>query len=224
MRPLSLSVKGEKSENNEDALLIMANKGLFVVADGVGGGPSGDFASRTLVDAIYRMAAGNGPLNAEMLQHAIQSANKLVFDAAQDPNLNGMASTVACALVNGDELLTMHVGDSRVYVLNENTLTQLTQDHTKSVKKSDDTIKNVVTNAVGLRSEVRIEVQEHRFVPGDELILVTDGITDVISDQLMFEILTQTEKGVVDRLSQLMVASEEMGGRDDKTIIFCLNR
>lgn len=221
MRPLSLSRKGEKSDKNEDALLIMADKGLFVIADGVGGGPSGDFASRTLVEAVYQVCIGVKKVSPKLLQGAIQAANKTVFDAAQEPKLNGMATTVACALIENDSLITMHVGDSRVYRLTDTAMQQLTRDHTKQVQKADNSVKYVVTNALGIRSDVKIEVREHPFAATDGLVLVTDGVTDVVSDELLYEILNQSDKGAVDKLNQLMVACNKLGGRDDKTIVFC---
>ncbi len=219
MRALSLSSKGDKSEKNEDASLVLASRGLFVIADGVGGGPSGDFASRTLVDDIYETCS-QAEVTEQLLERAIQSANEKIFSAAQSPELNGMATTVACALVQDNKLITMHVGDSRIYRVRNSHIERLTEDHTKLIKKSDDQEKHVVTNAIGLRKHVKIEAGYHDMAEGDALLLVTDGISDAVNDELISKILLDESKSLSDRLNDLIGTSEELGGRDDKTVVF----
>ena len=124
MRAVTLSKQGFKSEKNEDACLVLNNKCLYVVADGVGGGPRGDFASRTLVDEIYRLCALSDSDSSieKVLIKAIQNANRLIYDAAQAPDLNGMATTLVCAVVRSGRLVVMHAGDSRAYRLRDDEL------------------------------------------------------------------------------------------------------
>ena len=169
---VTISQKGSKSAVNEDACLAIANKGIFVVADGVGGGPSGDFASRTLVQEIESLCeASDNP--EEDLLGAIQSANLKIYQAGQDPKLNGMATTVAAIVLRGESLLVCHVGDSRVYLLRNGDMSPLTRDHSKTIAKND-VQKQVVTNALGIRESVKVEINRYPYSMGDQLLLMTE--------------------------------------------------
>lgn len=215
---VSISHKGTKSAVNEDASIALAHRGIFVVADGVGGGPSGDFASRLLVDEIDGMCReGDSP--EEDLLLAIQVANEKIFSAAQDPRLNGMATTLVGVVVSSDSLLVCHVGDSRVYRLRADQLSALTRDHSKLVDKGNDIQKQVVTNALGVRESVKVEVNRFDFKQGDLLLLMTDGISDVLEDSDILEIVSDGSRSVSERLMQLVSSSEDRGGKDDKTVL-----
>lgn len=218
IQTVALSKKGEKSDTNEDACLIIASKCLYVVADGVGGGPSGDFASRTLVDSLYEVC-GTGELSEQYLVESIQAANKKVFEAAQTPSLNGMATTIALAYVSDNQIITMHVGDSRVYKITQGDILQLTNDHIKTVIKANDVKKQVVSNAIGVRDSVKIEVNHYEWREGDSLLLVSDGITDVLDDLGIIAILSNQDLPRVSRVSALIDECERLGGRDDKTVV-----
>ena len=215
---VSISQKGSKSSVNEDACIALSNKGIFVVADGVGGGPSGDFASRTLVEEVEHIfSSGDDPEND--LLAAIQSANLKIYKAGQEPKLNGMATTVAAVVQNESTLLVCHVGDSRVYCLSDAGLEALTKDHSKLVNKGDDVQKQVVTNALGVRESVKVEVQRFPSAQGHHLLLMTDGISDVVSNERMQQLLAAENRSVSEKLKSLVDESERCGGRDDKTVL-----
>lgn len=223
MKAISLSKKGTKSETNEDASLVIANKNIFVVADGVGGGPSGDFASRALVDHIYNACSDIDPVTESTLLLAIQAANREIVSAAQDSERIGMASTVACAAVFNNQLITMHVGDSRIYRMHDGYMQQLTDDHIKQVQKPDGSIKQVVSNALGVRPKIKVDVKHYDWSDDDVLLLFSDGITDVLEDDEIYSVLENKNKMVSEKLNQLISICEEMGGRDDKTVIYAFN-
>ncbi|MDY6919819.1 MAG: protein phosphatase 2C domain-containing protein [Pseudomonadota bacterium] len=214
---VSISQKGSKSTVNEDACLALPAKGIFVVADGVGGGPAGDFASRTLVNEIEgRCASGENP--EQDLLAAIQSANQKIFQAGQQPRLNGMATTVAALVLGAGSILVCHVGDSRVYRLAAGRLTALTRDHSKLLDRGGESKKSVVTNALGLRDTVKIELNRFDLEPEDRLYLMTDGISDVVEEQRMAELLGH-QGSTSEGLMALVAESEALGGKDDKTIL-----
>lgn len=215
---VSISQKGSKSAVNEDACLALTNKGIFVVADGVGGGPSGDFASRTLVEEVEQICT-EGVNPEDDLLTAIQSANFKIYKAGQDPKLNGMATTVVAVVLFEEDLLVCHVGDSRAYCFDGENLKPLTKDHSKLVSKANDTQKQVVTNALGVRESVKAEIQRFPHVGGEQILLVTDGITDIVDEERMFQLLTSDNRSVSDKLKLLVEESELCGGRDDKTVL-----
>ena len=214
---VTLSQKGSKSAVNEDACLALASKGVFVVADGVGGGPSGDFASRTLVQEIEALCTVSENPEHDLIQ-AIQNANLKIFRAGQDPSLNGMATTVAAIVLQSDSLLVCHVGDSRVYLLRNGDMSALTRDHSKTIDKND-VKKQVVTNALGLRESVKVEINRFPYVKGDQLLLMTDGISDAVSEQRIHELLTRAGPSTSEKLNALVDESVHLGGKDDKTVL-----
>lgn len=223
MRAVSLSQKGSKSEKNEDACLVLAAKQLFVLADGVGGGPSGDYASRTLVEQLYEDCSEAKSLTEELILNSIKTANNLIVQTAQQSERIGMASTIACAFAHDGALTTIHVGDSRVYRLRDGALNRLTRDHVKTIEKQDGSLKQVVTNAIGVRADLKVEVQNFDWNPDDAFILCSDGITDVLNDSALLEMLSDQRLSIIDRLKRILTEAESQGGRDDKTIIYAFS-
>ena len=214
---VTLSQKGSKSAVNEDACLALASKSVFVVADGVGGGPSGDFASRTLVEEIESVCS-SGKQPEEGLLEAIQSANLKIYQAAQDPKLNGMATTIAALVLQQESMVVCHVGDSRVYLLRNGDLSPLTRDHSKVISKND-VKKQVVTNALGVRESVKVEVSRFPYFDGDKLLLMTDGISDVVSEKRIHELLSVEGRSNSEKIKSLVDESVLGGGKDDKTVL-----
>lgn len=221
MRSVSLSQKGNKSETNEDAYLSMPCKELFVVADGVGGGPSGDFASRTVVDSLYA-SLDETPLTEQLILHSIELANQHVFDTASSTNRNGMASTITVAWRQANKLYCFNVGDSRIYRVRGNTILQLTRDHVRDVQKAPNVMKHMVTNAMGIRPKVDVEVTRHDVEAGDLLALMSDGISDQLDDESILSILASEQLSLAAKARALVEESERRGGRDDKTVILAV--
>ena len=222
MRSVTFSQKGVKSEKNEDAFLSVPAKGLFVVADGVGGGPSGDFASRTMVETIYAELNGK-QLNETIILQSINKANAVIFESAQARDLQGMATTVVVCWSNAEQFHCFNVGDSRIYRIRNGNIEQLTRDHTKQIRKAPNMVKQVVTNAIGIRPAVKIDVTLADAQEGDLLMLATDGVTDMLDDEAILSIVNSEKVSLVDKARALVAESERRGGQDDKSVILAVN-
>lgn len=220
MQSVAFSQKGNKSDVNEDACVSFPGRGLFVVADGVGGGPSGDFASRTVVNTVYELLR-DGALSEQAVVEAICQANGRIHQAAQEQQRAGMASTVVAGWQADEVLICFNVGDSRLYRLREGTLEQLSRDHTRSVQKAPNVLKQVVTNAVGIKPTLQVDVSRHNTRAGDLLVLMTDGISDALDTDSMQQILMSSQT-LAEKARALVSESERRGGQDDKTVILAL--
>ncbi len=218
MQAISISQQGTKTDKNEDAFLVLAQQKLFVVADGVGGGPAGDFASRTLVDHIYE-GCRSSLVSEQRLVSLIQEAGQAIHKAAEERDLKGMATTFASVLFTPANMVVMHAGDSRIYRIRDNTITMLTNDHSKAVRKPDGSIKLMVTNVLGIRSSANIDINRFDWVSSDQVLLVSDGITDILEDDAILDILSNSNRLLSERVRDLIEESANRGGRDDKTAI-----
>ncbi|NPV27721.1 MAG: Stp1/IreP family PP2C-type Ser/Thr phosphatase [Firmicutes bacterium] len=218
--------------NNEDAYLICLNRGLFVVADGMGGHEAGEVASRLAIDEINRKvilpACRVAP--AQTLHQGIQAANQRVFEFAQtNPMCNGMGTTVTAALLVDRTIYIAHVGDSRAYLVRPDGLRLLTQDHSlvgELVRNGELTesaamfhpFRHVLTRALGTKSEIEVDSNEVFVQPGDLLLLCTDGLSNLINDREIHEIIRSAVdlKAAINELTKL---SLERGGYDNITIV-----
>lgn len=198
--------------NNEDAFLIDDVTRLFVVCDGVGGRQGGEVASRTAAeyianrirehaDELEAVHSGDARLNkrnvAAWLENAISDASGAVREkAASDPSLAGMATTVVAALVVGSQAFVAHVGDSRVYLVRHKTLHQLTEDHSvmndlrRRGAQADRShlgaaFQGALTRALGVLNTARVDMLDFELLPGDRLLLCSDGVSGVIGDTTM---------------------------------------
>ena len=220
MQTITLSEKGSKSEKNEDACLSLPSKGFFVLADGVGGGPNGDYASRTAVETLYAELC-DSTVTQSVILSSISKANEKVFSSAQSDSRRGMATTLAASWISDRQVRCFNVGDSRVYKVCEGTITQLTRDHTRQVQKAANVIKQVVTNALGIRPTVDVEVTGCEARAGDIIFLATDGITDQLGEEVLLKILT-SNLSLAEKAQAIVSESERLGRRDDKSIILAV--
>jgi PPM family protein phosphatase len=221
---------GMVRSNNQDQVLIASP--LFAVADGMGGHAAGEVASLTAIEALAvafakdRSTAG--------LQAAIKEANRAVWEKAQrDPGLRGMGTTlVALALVSdGDEeqLAIVHVGDSRVYLMRQGELEQLTTDHRLvqeliddgQLSEADATIhpqRHVLTRALGVDPDVPADNLQVLPYQGDRFVLCSDGLSGEITDAEMASILRRTADPQ-EAARQLVSAAMANGGNDNVTVV-----
>lgn len=223
MKAIAISKQGSRSEANEDACLVLAAKGVFVVADGVGGGPAGEIASRCVVDSLSELLRQTDAVSDQSIELALQAANQRIVERANSPDFRGMASTVALAWVNEDSVRCYHVGDSRIYRMRDNNIEQLTRDHTKVVKRANGSEKVVVTQAMGARTAIIPDVTVHNWLAQDVLLLMSDGISDLLSDREIMQLMSKNGTTMADRAHYLINQSEELGGTDDKTIVIVFN-
>ena len=210
MRVEVASERGSVRDRNEDAVLVDADLGLFVVADGVGGGPAGDVASRTAVEAVHACLSGGCDGFGDVAQALLVAHRALRRRGTVEPQLAGMATTAVVAWVDvrAGTLTVGHVGDSRAYLRTAAGLRRLTDDHG---------VGSMLTQALGQGNPPRPEVVEVPLHGAELLLLCTDGITDVLDDEtLERHVVGPDVSRVRDRLVD---AAYTHGSRDNITLV-----
>jgi serine/threonine protein phosphatase PrpC len=225
---------GRLRSGNEDSHL--RGRTVFAVADGLGGHQGGEVASAMAVEPLAALdghAFADAREAAEALAEAIREANLAILRRARsDPELWGMGTTVTAAAVAGDRVLQLaHVGDSRAYLLRAGApLRQLTTDHTvvqEAVARGLLTRqqaavhpqRGVVTRAVGLDPQVPVDLPEPlELEPGDQVLLCSDGLTEVVDDEPIAAVLASQADGD-DACSALIAAANQGGGPDNVTVV-----
>jgi serine/threonine protein phosphatase PrpC len=202
---------------------------LFVVADGMGGAQAGEVASRLAAEAFAAGLPDDGT-SEQRLEQRVREANSRIHDVSQeDRALNGMGTTITAAHLDGDELALAHVGDSRAYLLRDGELTRLTRDHTlvdELVRRGELTEqeaaehpqRSIITRALGPEPDVEIDLRTHRVQAGDVLLLCSDGLTGMIGEDEVAQILAHAG-GLGDAGRALVHAANEAGGRDNITVV-----
>lgn len=191
----------------------------MAVADGLGGHVGGDVASRTAlgtVDRVLSRARLDEGDTAELLVGALREANHRVLDEArEDPSLKGMGTTVVVAhlAADGRDLTVAHVGDSRAYVLGATGLTRLTQDHVRG-----GLLGRTLTQAVGTGPDLRPGVTQVSLDAGDRLLLCTDGLTDMLEETTIADLLAGEDDEAA-TCGALVDAALSRGGVDNVTVI-----
>ena len=218
MKSVVWSAQGKHSNQNEDACYARPDKGLFAVADGVGGGPAGELASRRTIEILSEQL-DSGEVKQDLILRAIQTANGEVKEYASKTGNEGMACTLALAWINGTGLHCFHVGDSRIYRLRGQVLEQLTQDHAALVVKSDARLKSVITRAIGIKVDIDAEISSFEWQNSDVLVLMSDGVSDKLSNTDILRIMTDATLSMSDKARRLTWESEIRGGVDDKTVV-----
>jgi protein phosphatase len=168
--------------------------------------------------------------------HSIELANRVVYQLSQDQgSYKGMGSTAAVAYLHGDTLITANVGDSRIYLVRQDSIEQLTQDHTllaEHIRKNPNwdpntasiPMKHILVRAVGIHETVEADVYEMQPLPGDLIILCSDGLTDMLSDDEIHQ--AALEGGELEEIcSRLVDMANERGGLDNVTaVVFFLQK
>ena len=234
----AVTCHGQERTINEDSLGLpegvpeanLGRKGhLYIVADGIGGHQAGDVASQMAVGLIQRTYyEDTDPDIAASLQRAIAVANAEIHRQAQEPAYARMGTTVVAAVVRGDELIVAHAGDSRVYLLRKGTLQQLTNDHTWVAERvaagiltpeeaAHHDMRHIVTRSLGAQPAVETDVNRYLLLPGDRLLLCTDGLWEPVSDAEIARLLgSGTPQAAANALVNRAVAA---GGADDTTAL-----
>jgi serine/threonine protein phosphatase PrpC len=200
---------GHVRSRNEDALLARPERGLLAVADGLGGHPAGDVASLTALTSVDGSDL-SAESSADDLRRAAAAAHQAVLDAArEEPGRTGMGTTIVVATVRDTSALVLHVGDSRAYQLGaEGGLAALTEDHG---------MHGYLTQALGLDREVAPDVARVACPPGSRLLLCTDGLTNMVEDSGVAELLGRGS--AQDACDALVEAALEAGGVDNVTVV-----
>jgi PPM family protein phosphatase len=238
---------GLRRTSNEDSYSTRSDIGLFVVADGMGGHVAGEVASRVAVEAIeafIQETAGADKnrtwpfpfdpalsLEANRLKAAFRLANRRIASAIADSqDLRGMATTASAVLMGKESASVGHVGDSRVYVLRQGTLAQITHDHSwveEQVRAGTLTPsaarqhpwRNVVTRALSGGEDPEVDVTEVTPVLGERYLLCSDGLFGVVADDRIAEILGQSGVSLETICRGLVDAANQAGGPDNITAL-----
>jgi PPM family protein phosphatase len=222
--------KGLRRKRNEDNLLALEDDGVFVVADGMGGYRGGEIASHLAVTTIERAFTSKKfegpqhdtiPLRASELARAIQMANEAIFTkAASDKRLDGMGTTICAARFskNKQRVYIGHVGDSRVYRMRDGKLFQMTSDHTMEQLGVNGEGAGHLSRAVGVWPIVPIDIVLGKPQPGDVYLLCSDGLSKMVPDDQIEQLLRQSESPAA-AAETLIQAANERGGKDNVTVI-----
>jgi PPM family protein phosphatase len=234
---------GRRRPLNEDA--IHANDGLFVVCDGMGGHKAGEVASQLAIEVIgafVRRSSADAEItwpygldpslsfNSNRIRTAIQLANRAVCrKAASSDDYTGMGTTVVALVLspNGRRMTFAHVGDSRMYLIRGGAILQLTHDDSwanldwRAGSDNAETVsmKNVLTKALGAREDVDFDVREDDLSDGDVLLLCSDGLTNMVPDRRLLEIVLTHRADVEGACTELIASANAAGGRDNISAI-----
>lgn len=235
---------GLKRARNEDCFCADQELGLYIVCDGMGGRKGGDVASRMAVEAIQTHVREARDVSLPMigepdrrfststnrLASALRFANQVIHRAARThPGQEGMGTTVVAALLEGAVLSVAHVGDSRMYLIRGEAVRHLTADHALVAEQVRlgllteeqarlSPLRGVLTRAVGLEETVEVDLDEVRLMPGDSLVLCSDGLTRAVTPPEVLETVLRVPepKAASERLVDLANAA---GGEDNTTVI-----
>lgn len=227
-----ISDKGLKLEGKQDTILIDERLGLFIVADGVGGHQGGEVASALAVETV-REVVGHPKAHKftpkEVLYQAYEEASHRIFDrATQDVKLNGMGTTMVMGYIRDTKIHIANVGDSRAYLYRKPYLWQITEDHSLineqvrlgllTEEQALKTVgKNVITRSVGFERDVFPDIIEREISSGDVFLFCSDGLSGMVTDQLMCQIFNQTP---MDKVTPKMIEQAlEHGGDDNVTVL-----
>jgi protein phosphatase len=217
---------GKRRRRNEDAYVV--EPPLFAVADGMGGAQAGEIAARIAAGALRESPDRSGE---EAVVELIKEANRRVYEAAAgDEARSGMGTTITAALVEGDRVQIGHVGDSRAYRIREGRLEQLTEDHSlvaelvRSGRLSPEEAdthpqRSVITRTVGTDPDVDVDTFSVDARPGDVFMLCSDGLTTMVSDEAILDLVERNRAGLDKAAKALVDAANKGGGEDNITIV-----
>lgn len=216
---------GRVRAGNEDAFLAIDDGTLVAVADGMGGHQAGEVASAMAIESLHDGLAQGVPI-----ADAIEAANTAVVTrAARELDLRGMGTTLTAGVLDGSRLVIGHVGDSRCYLLRDGALTQVTTDHSvvaeliaagelTEAEALVDPRRAMITRALGIDATVQVDVLDLDLEPGDRLLLCSDGLTTMVRDPAIAEILT-SEPDRERAAAELVEAANLAGGADNITVL-----
>lgn len=235
MKTFSKTDVGMIREVNQDFVFVSERPigslpNLLVVADGMGGHKAGEYASKFAVEVVKQELAQSTEDNPEaMMKNAIISANQKLRETARgDSRFQGMGTTLVVATVIDRTLYFANVGDSRLYLLNED-IKQLSKDHSlvqemvrlgginqEEAKHHPD--KNIITRAVGGREKVEVDFFEYRLKKGDIILMCTDGLSNMVEDDEILRIV-KNSRDVVEMVEQLIERAKNNGGNDNIGVV-----
>jgi serine/threonine protein phosphatase PrpC len=226
-RVAAITDPGRTRRHNEDSYVI--EPPLFAIADGMGGAQAGEVASRLATAALKEGQADAG--GEQRISDLIQAANRRVYDrSSSDPNTSGMGTTITVALVEDDHVAFGHVGDSRAYLIRDASMEQLTEDHSlvnellKTGRLSREEAethpqRSVITRALGTDPDVDVDTFSVRAENGDLFLLCSDGLTDMVSEESILDVVERHRHDIDGALRALVKEANRGGGQDNITVV-----
>ncbi len=230
LEAFGMSDPGCVRANNEDYYLLFRDRGLYLVADGMGGANAGEHASKLAAETVAECVWKSGRNDPQTLAEAFEEANRRVIQqASADSTLEGMGTTLVAALESGPDLLIASVGDSRAYVFHENKLLAITEDQTwvhevgRRMGMDEDTLRvhpwrHVLTMAIGVSPELRIHSYAVPMSDGTQVLLCSDGLHGVVDAQEIAGTLSRPEP-IEEKCRDLIGYAREAGGPDNITAV-----
>lgn len=228
---------GRVRAHNEDSFVIDAQRGVFLVADGMGGHAAGEVASAIASEAVgaaLRQGVDAGLRTdglAEAMVQSFHAAHRSIINySLTKPETRGMGTTLTALVVCDDGSFRLgHIGDSRCYVLRDGELSQVSRDHTWVQREIDEGrltergsrrhhLSHVLTRALGADSLDQPDVYSGTLLPGDVVLLCSDGLTGMLTDRMLRRVLMRGGD-LADRIAELVVDANERGGRDNITAV-----
>ncbi|MCI9270749.1 MAG: Stp1/IreP family PP2C-type Ser/Thr phosphatase [Dorea sp.] len=235
MKYYAMTDVGRRREVNQDYVYATDQPvgpfpNLLVVADGMGGHKAGDFASKFTVEVVKReLEASRKGKPETILKRIIQTANRELIEAAsQDVKLEGMGTTLVAATVIGNTLHFANIGDSRLYLIDDN-IRQLSKDHSlveemvrlggiKAEDARNHPDKNIITRAMGVKEDAEADFYEFHIKRGDVILMCTDGLSNMVEDEDMFG-LVKGSRDIVEAVQMLIDRANSNGGRDNIGVV-----
>lgn len=229
----ALTDKGCVRSNNEDYCMIQPELGLFVLADGMGGAKAGERASRMAVDTVVEILQSSDRRDSKALLSAVEEANRRVLQAANsDPSLEGMGTTLVVALEIEEDFSIASVGDSRLYLLDEDGLRMITDDQTwvnevgRPLGLDENSLRNhpmrhVLTMAIGASTPLTVNYYSIGLKPGSLVLICSDGLHGVVDLPEIEHILQGSRNGTAlqESCQKLIDAAKAAGGPDNVTAV-----
>ena len=230
---------GRARNNNEDSVAVDDATALVVLADGMGGYNAGEVASGMATSFIkselgrWLSEASQNATDTDVrraMDICVDNANRAIFNAANsNPQYAGMGTTLVVGVFRDSRLLMGHVGDSRAYRLRGGRMSQITHDHSLLQEQIDSGLitpeqaaysanKNLVTRAVGVEDTVLLETHLHDVLPGDTYLLCSDGLSDMLDDENIAQLLTSSE-ALPEVAGALIGAANDAGGKDNISVV-----
>ncbi len=236
LKTASLSDPGIRRAMNQDMVysseLPVGNlPDLFMVADGMGGHKAGDYASRCAVDTIVRSVMEDAQTDQEeIIRKAISVANEEILEkSTEDPNFEGMGTTLVACTIKENLMKVANVGDSRLYLLRDHKITQITEDHSlvqemvrlgkiDQENARNHPKKNIITKAVGVMPEVEADYFDVPLEKGDEILLCSDGLSNMLEDEEI-RMIMEAGRDITEQAEALVRAANDHGGKDNISVI-----
>lgn len=241
----SVSDVGKRRPHNEDSTLCDPATGLMILADGMGGYKAGEIASaiavssthKLIIDELQEISANHKDKHsglsqqATIVKNALISVNSEIYNIAQtDPQCHGMGTTMVAVLFHNNTCTIAHVGDSRLYRKRQTTFSQVTKDHSLFQEVIDrgmytpeeamkNTPRNLVTRAIGIDPDVKVDIGEEPVLPGDIYLLCSDGLNDMVDDEEIHLTLSKYSANLAQAADELVRLANEKGGKDNISVI-----